>query len=516
MPLDKQDRSLPFILTDIFLFSLTFYLVIASWLDLSDVGWSRVNVLTSLANNLDLNVPMGTGIKGIDGRDYSWFGIGSVILGLPVFILGKLAGLNPSTLQPLVNMITSATTNCLIFLFSFSLGYSKRISAITSLIYGFATTACYYAKDPGDHSIETFFVLLAVYCMHRHTITDKMAFVAYSAFSIGFAIITRPNAVVAIPAILLLPFLEYLSKGHSREKLKQLAIVLCTFFIGLIPFAALFMWYNHYRFGSVFETGHRIMASQMGLDFFSGTSLLTGLSGFLISPSKGFFYYSPPAIFFFLSIRSFSRSHLKIAICFITLICSYFLFYSKNIYWHGDWAWGPRYVLATLPFFIIPVGSLFNGSSRLLKSCIYAVVAVSLLIQILAISINPIRYFIYLQLHENIQFTVAQGNDMPPIVEPPPSLYFDWHKSPLLYQVKFFHESYNNMFNYKYSANSNSESSGRTILSQPFMNVYDFGWVYTHYTYNFNIWFLCSILLLIISILCGRNLYIHAIRQRPN
>jgi hypothetical protein len=513
MPINTYDRNMLFIIIDIFLLSLTFYLVTASWLDVSDVGKARLDVLSSLTNNFDLNVPVGTGIKGIDGRDYSCFGIGSVILGLPIYILGKLSGFDPSALLPLVNMITSAATNCLIFLFSFSLGYSKRASAIISIIYGFATTACYYAKDPGDHSIETFFVLLAVYCMHRHTVTGKMSFVIYSAFSIGFAIVTRPNAAVAIPAILLLPFFEYLSEGHSRENLKQMAINLCTFFIGLIPFAALFMWYDYYRFGSVLETGHHIMASQMGLDFFSGTNLLTGLAGLLISPGKGFFYYSPPAIFFLVSIRSFSRSHAKIALCFTTLICSYFLFYAKNIYWHGDWAWGPRYVLATLPFFIIPMVSLFNNPTRLLKSCVYAILALSILIQFFAISINPVRYFIHLKLRENVQFTVAQGNGVQPIIEPPPSTYFDWHKSPILYQVRFFYESCKNMINYKYVNKINFESTNYTILAHPFMNVYDFGWLYSYYIYNTYKWFLLAILLVIITILCGRNLYIHAIRQ---
>lgn len=508
MIINIHDRKVLFIILDIFLFSLSIYLATASGLDVSDVGMARINVLSSLTNSFDLNIPVGTGIKGIDGRYYSQFGIGSVIWGLPVYMLGKVSGFNPSALLPLVNIITSAATNCLIFMFSFSLGYSKRISVIISVIYGFTTIACYYAKDPGDHSIETFFVLLAVYCMHRHTITGQISFIIYSAFSIGFAIITRPNAVVAIPAILLLFFLKYLPKGHSRVNMKRIALNQCMFIIGLIPFIALFMWYNHYRFGSVLETGHHIMASQMGLNFFSGTTLMTGLAGFIISPSKGFFFYSPPAILFLFSIRSFYRSNFNIALCFIALICSYFLFYSKNIYWHGDWAWGPRYLLATLPFFIIPIGSILNNLSSLLKSCVYALVTLSLFIQVVAISINPIRYFIHLQLSEKIQFTVARGNDMPPIIEPPPDIYFDWHKSPLLYQIKFFHESYNNMFSYNYT-----DSINQSVVSQPLMNVYDFGWVYSYFMYNSSKWFFCAVLLVIISIRCGKNLYVHAIKQ---
>ena len=61
------------------------------------------------------------------------------------------------------------------------------------------------------------------------------------------------------------------------------------FSIVFLPFVCLNLWYNYYRFGSVFETGYSLIAMKTGLDFFSGTPLLTGLSGLLISPGKGLF-----------------------------------------------------------------------------------------------------------------------------------------------------------------------------------------------------------------------------------
>ena len=72
-------------------------------------------------------------------------------------------------------------------------------------------------------------------------------------------------------------------------------------------FAGLVLWYNYYRFGSIFETGFQLLAAKTGIDFFSGTLFLTGLRGLLTSSGKGFFYCSPIAIFFlllYLSIRS--------------------------------------------------------------------------------------------------------------------------------------------------------------------------------------------------------------------
>ena len=55
------------------------------------------------------------------------------------------------------------------------------------------------------------------------------------------------------------------------------------FFIVFSPFLALTFWYNFYRFGSIFETGYSLMSERLGLDFFTGTPIWVGLSGFLLS-----------------------------------------------------------------------------------------------------------------------------------------------------------------------------------------------------------------------------------------
>lgn len=507
-----ENRKRLCIVLDIFLFSLTIYLLTASGVDGSDVGGARIHVLSSITNSFDLNVPVGLGNKGIDGRDYSLFGLGSVLLTLPLYFCGKVAATDPAILVNCVHPIVGAAINVLVFLFSHSLGNSKRTSATIAFIYGFASTAWYYSKDPGDHNIETFFVLLAVYFMHRHTITDKTSHLFCSAFSIGFCILTRPNTLVAIPALLLLLAYGHYQKQTLKIEFTLFAKKLCFFAIGLVPFVSLFMWYNFYRFGSVFETGYHIMSVQMKLNFFTGTDFVTGLSGLILSPGKGFFYYSPAALLFFISIRSFFKTNTKLAVCFITLIFSYFIFYAKNIYWHGDWAWGPRYVLATLPYFIIPVASLLDKPSRWIRLTIIAVCTLGITVQILAISINPMRYFIHLQRYENVKFTVASGTGVQPIVEPPPKTHFDWQKAPLLYQLKFISESYKYISNYKQHGGV-VRNSDQTISAEPIMKLYDFWWFYQYFidkSYNS---FGFAALLLFLAIRCGRKLYIHAFKS---
>lgn len=488
---------------DIFLFSLALYLFTASGVDGSDVGGARLNVLSSMTDSFDFNVPAGLGNRGIDGRDYSVFGLGSVLLALPLYLSGKVIGADPATLVNFMHLLVAAAINVLIFLFSRSLGNSQRLSALIALIYGFASTAWYYSKDPGDHNIETFFILLAVYLTHRHTITNNKSNLFYSGCSVGFSILTRPNAALAVPALLLLLAFDHYQKRSSSGKAGLFAKKLCLFAAGLVPFALLFIWYNFYRFGSIFETGHHIMSVQMKLNFFTGTDLVTGLTGLILSPGKGVFYYSPVAFLFFMAVRSFFRTDTKMAICFITLICSYFLFYAKNIYWHGDWAWGPRYLLAILPYFVIPVAPLLEKPSRWIRFSIVVICTLGITVQILAISVNPMRYFIHLQRYDHVKFTVASGVGVQPIVEPPPGTHFDWSKSPLLYQLKFMAESYNYI-------SENKIHDDQTIAAEPVMKLYDFWWLYQYVISKSYNPFFAAALLLFFAAHCGRKLCSHA------
>jgi hypothetical protein len=262
-----------------------------------------------------------------------------------------------------------------------------------------------------------------------------------SAFSLGYAFITRPTAILVLPALFVLLFFDRPAPSSFKEKAGSATRNIALFMIAFLPFILLTLWYNNYRFGSFFESGYGLIAARTGIDFFSGTPLLVGLKGFLVSPGKGFFYYSPIAVLSFFVAKSFYRRHPGPAVCFVCIMASYLLFLSKNIYWHGDIAWGPRYILAITPFFIIPLAELFGSPTwtqkQLMRKVTYAVLALSVIIQLAAVSISPDRYFLHLHNEQKIKFTAVAGEGAPSIVEPPPDIYFDWGKSPIVAQFRF-------------------------------------------------------------------------------
>jgi hypothetical protein len=282
------------------------------------------------------------------------------------------------------------------------------------------------------------------------------------------------------------------------------------FSIAFLPFLAVSLWYNYYRFGSIFETGFSLWAARHGLDFFMGTPLLTGLSGFLISPGKGFFYYSPVAILFFFSIKPFFKKHPELAVCFICIIVSYLLFLSKNIYWHGDWAWGPRYLLALTPFYIMPISEFFDSrrwvEKRFFKLIISSIFVVSFVIQIAAVSVNFEKYFVYLKFEKKVIFTVSHADGVPSVKEPPAETYFDWHRSPIIAQFRFIHSIVKRINYYEFYELPEDASINAIIKMAPYLNIFDFWWVYLYFISGGYSGFFVALILLLLAVYNGLRL----------
>lgn len=332
----------------------------------------------------------------------------------------------------------------------------------------------------------------------------------FSGAAAGMAFLTRPTTVLVLPALF-----AQLLQSHCRQpfvnnteyRFLKNALRFSTTYL---PFAGISLLYNHYRFGSIFETGYSLIASRLGLDFFSGTSLLTGLSGFLVSPGKGFFFYSPVAILFFFSIKSFYKRHPGIAVAFTLLMSSYLIFLSKNIYWHGDWTWGPRYLLAITPFFIIPLAEIIDSPlwrKKVLRFSFYLIFLVSAVIQMAAVTVDCTKYFNNLKYISNVEFVISTGEGVQPISEPPTETYFKWSRSPILAQFRYIFEIGQNLNSFKLNTSYKSSPVLEQLKASPRLNLYDYWWIYIFFiNKKQNVIFLVSAILFL-SIYSGLKLY---------
>jgi hypothetical protein len=498
----KKNSVLLFIVLNLFIFFFSVYLLTASGNNFydADVSQLRIQVAKSILERNDLSVPLG--IRGVDGRAYSWFGIGSVVLAIPFFALGKLIGVQPAMTVSIMNQLFGAATAVLIFLFSISLGYSRRASLLVSIFYGLGTIAWPMAKHPHDHIIEIFFILLSVYCVHLYGMKKSIYLLLFSAFSFGVAFIIRTTSVLILLPIGVLIFLN--QKGYDfKSTAKFILRDYLLYFIVLLPFLALSFWYNYYRFGSVFETGYQVMAARFGISLFEGGSLMEGLSGFLVSPGKGYFFYSPIAILFFFAIKGFMKKNYGLGISFIFIILSYLFFYSMYIYWHGDWSWGPRYIFVITPFLIIPIVDLVErthwSQKNFRKLAIYFIFVLSIIIQIGAVSVYFPKYYVHLKFIENVKVTKMQGDGVIPIFVFPSEIHFQWNRSPIIAHFKFIIKMSREIKEYRYLDYIESTNFYDRVKKNPNHNIFDFWWLYNYFLDKTYSGFIVALALLLLA-----------------
>jgi len=161
------------------------------------------------------------------------------------------------------------------------------------------------------------------------------------------------------------------------------------------------------------------------------------------------------------------------------------MFFSKYLYWHGDWAWGPRFLFVMTPFLVIPIVEFFESKtwqeSGTGRKAALTLIFISLLIQVISIAVHPYRYFVHIQIDKKVSFTVDKGPGAPPVKEPAIATYFNWKLSPILLQAGMVRNiMLATLAGRKANVSSNPETeSGVTKLLH--IDCLDFWWHYIYY-----------------------------------
>jgi hypothetical protein len=118
---------------------------------------------------------------------------------------------------------------------------------------------------------------------------------------------------------------------------------------------------NYTRFGTISEFGY---GSQYG-----NLSLNTGwigLPGLLLSPGKGLLFYFPPIVLLPLAILFSYRQNKGLSFITVYVLGIAWLYFGTidinggSRFWSGAIAWGPRYLIPTLPLIVIMLGGLIK------------------------------------------------------------------------------------------------------------------------------------------------------------
>ncbi len=330
---------------------------------------------------------------------YAIFTPGQPLAAIPLYLLGKgVAAFFPPAAEgfvtrffvSLLGSFATAATVALLYRFARHLGYGGGAALGLAATYGLATTAWPHSRTFLAEPLTAFCLLLAYYGIRRGVSERlKYGWLAVSGLAAVGAVVTKPHALIALA--ILGPYLLWLTAAPHRDagqwqiavRRPLLAVAAWGTGAGLLTVA--YLLFNLAIYGTLLRTGY----GDWPLALFN-YPFLKGVYGLTISSGKGIVWFAPPIILALVALRPFWRRHPAETTVCAAIALAHLVFYSHLRFWHGDWAWGPRFLLIALPFATLPLAALLEGlrTRPWRLALVGVVIAAGVGVQLLGTSVN--------------------------------------------------------------------------------------------------------------------------------
>lgn len=349
------------------------------------------------------------------GAHYSEHDVGQSLLLIPAALVGRLAGCaDPATCPPIaqhdaefiasfLDGLAAAIAVTLMFLLAVELGAATGPALALALIFGFATIEWAYAHDAFDVGPTATALLLMLYGALRGLRRDSSQWVLVSGAGAALAIALRLPSVISVAIVAV--FVVVASWRFGKAVMLRRA---ASFAAPVVAALAVIGWYNWVRFGDPLQTGQGLAPDYFGFSLFS---LPEGLAGFLASPGRSIFLFSPVLLAAIVGFRWFWRENRGVAIVVLALVGGNLLFYSAYRHWWGDYAWGPRFLVPVMAFLLLPLLPVLQRWRTIpaaARCAVYGLVAVGVVVQLLDVSLD-FQHQIQLQVEAGVNAQGAQA-----------------------------------------------------------------------------------------------------------
>jgi len=401
--------------------------------DINQIAWSQ----------WALSPATRQGSLGLQGDVFSKKGIALSLLAVPLYwtaLMIPQVGLVQTTM--IFNPLITALTGVVVFFYARRLGYSLGIGLATALAFGLSTIAWVYSKFFLDESLSALTLLLAVYLLLHFRSKPRPTESALAGLSLGLAVATKTTNLALVPIYVLYLILPLEQTENEQQKnirkvwLTRNCKSVLLLLMPVIIVCLLLGLYNRVRFGNPLTTGYDFGAGET----FS-TPLWLGLYGFLFSPYKSIFFYSPILLASLVSFPLFFKRHRLEGWLLGLIVISHLLLFARWYMWWGGFAWGPRFLVPLTPLLAITLAPLFEGvltrGSLPAKLALAALALLSVAVQILGVSVNFVLYEVKLR-------EIFPAPEVNPALYNPPALY-DFRYSPILGQMRFLSRQYSDL-----------------------------------------------------------------------
>jgi len=381
------------------------------------------------------------GAWGKGGHVYSKKGGAPGFLAAPLYALAwRARGLGWGQVQTtmLFNSLVTAATGVLVHAYGRRLGYGARPAATAGLLFGLATIAWPYAKSFFGEPLSTLGILGAAYTLLRWRKSGQWPEALLAGLSLGLAV-----ATTTVNLMLTLPLGVYLVTARkpagwpgdrpepSPGEKQRVGFALACFAAGLGVGLAFVGWYNWARFGLPFESGYHFAAGEGFTN-----PLWKGAYGLLLSPYRGFVWYTPLTFVAFGAAPRFYRRHRAESLLFAGIALIYLLVFSSWWMWWAGYAWGPRFLVPLASFValtLLPVLESWPQLPWIKRAAIVTTIVISVAVQVLAASMDYATYETRLR-----QIFPTAWDD--PLRYDPPALYTPLY-SPILGQLRLWSQT---------------------------------------------------------------------------
>jgi hypothetical protein len=345
----------------LFLCAFFIYLLLGS----RELPWTDAKAIHQVAESIvrrdAVDIPIRTGLER-NGKSYAYNPLLTSAIHVPGAALHeyveekwRFASDVTKALSSHLGPALCGALVCVFFaLLCRDLGVSVLATNLATLILALGTMVGIYARSPYSEICQAAafmgFFLWLLRLARKPTVSAALALGLWA----GLLINTKAIYVLAFPgAAAFAGWRVYRAHGAGR-----LLRAIGWAALGALPGLAMSLAYNYVRTGSVTNIGYPL-AHQAEREFLERP--LFGLMGLFLSPGKSIFLYSPPLVVALFALPRALRSRSRD--WFWALLSTggpVVFFYSRFLFWSGDWCWGPRYVLFLVPVMLLPAVFLMD------------------------------------------------------------------------------------------------------------------------------------------------------------
>ncbi len=333
------------------------------------------------------------------------------------------------------NGVVTSLTVVILFLWASRIS-NPRVGFLVAAFYPLLTIAWPHGRTLFSEPLAALGIFAALWLLLR----DKQTLGAQSEKRIAglipseilagicyaLAVLTRVDSLSVAPPLFLVAALRRPAKSgdHTAGSLSDFQVLdlKSWTFARLVKFAAplfvavlLIGYYNHLRFGLPWATGYEDQPEGINFD----TPVLIGLHGFLLSPGRSLFVFSP-----ILLLAPFGFYHLwnkDRLLCAALLCTTAFLTLAMSCWrnWAGGWDWGPRHIFQVTPLLALSLAACPWKAwwrSYRWRAALLSLVALSFGVQLLGVSEDAVEVVRAVARHPfDLQFMVYDPYRIPPV-----------------------------------------------------------------------------------------------------